>query len=273
MSAQMTARVLKGVVGALAIAALAIPTAVAKGGPPEGHGPGSVETTANNLSVPAMFVGSYPYALTCDGEVTAPTGEPLSGYSVPGEYFVQGEHVWQAACGTAASAAAVVEWGDNLGGDAKLKVGSPIRVEVGLLADAEAMTVPSLGGYTVIKLEPNMLDRESPYGTAAPAVLEDPFDEVRVWTQGATLKIWNEDAGVLAYDGAAGAEINATGRVVYGYNLRVGLPGVWTIQYFFPGVTVTGSDIGDSEVTESGTYVTMHITAVTGGGKGGGKNH
>ena len=55
------------------------------------------------------------------------------------------------------------EWGDNLSGDAKLKVGSPIRVELGLFD----YTGAPMQGYTVVKLEPAALDRESAYGTLA----------------------------------------------------------------------------------------------------------
>ncbi len=43
---------------------------------------------------------------------------------------------------------------------------------------------------------------------------------------------------------AATAEINATGRVVYGYNLRVTAAGVYTITFTFPNVTISGADAG-----------------------------
>ena len=63
-------------------------------------------------------------------------------------------------------ATGTAEWGDNLSGDAKLKVGSPIRVELGLFDDTGACRCRATPS---IKLEPSKLDRESAYGTLATA--------------------------------------------------------------------------------------------------------
>ncbi len=137
------------VIGAVTLAALmAVPgAALAKGGPPAGAGGGKAgggggggggETTlTNNLSVPAIFVGTNPFGLASCVEVI-PTGVPATGFEVAGYYFVQGIHKWQAECLNAATATAAAEWGDNLTGTAKLSVGSPIRVEVGLDAVTRA---------------------------------------------------------------------------------------------------------------------------------------
>jgi hypothetical protein len=73
---------------------------------------------------------------------------------------VQGLNKWQAQCYTATAATVSAAWGDNLTGDAKLSVGSPIRVELGLF-DAE-LSVPLLEGYTVVKLDPNALHEQPP---------------------------------------------------------------------------------------------------------------
>ena len=275
MDALMGTRVLRGVVAVLALGALVVPSAAAKGpggGGGGGAGGGGGETTANNFSVPALFVGTNPYGLTCDGNAIEPTGEPSTGFFVLGYYYVQGINTWQAGCLEGLPAAtATAAWGDNLGGDAKLKVGSPIRVEVGLLADTA--TSDPLTGWTVVKLDPNMLDRLSPYGTKAVGDLtsgfvsepQTPYSETRVWAQGATLTVTKVGASTPVVNGPATAEIHATGRVVYGYNLRVSETGDYLIQYTFPNVTITGSDIG----TYDGSTVTLPITVGAGGGTGG----
>ncbi len=80
-----------------------------------------------------------------------------------GYYYVQGVHSWQAGCiENQPSATVTAAWGDNLTGDASLKAGSPIRVEMGLDAGPVGLT-----GFTVVKLEPLELDRLSAYGTKA----------------------------------------------------------------------------------------------------------
>jgi hypothetical protein len=281
MSARMTARVLKGVVGALAVAALMVPGAAAKGpGGGGGHGGGgggggTGEVAPNSLSVPAVFVGgTNPFGLTCDGSFAAPTGDPWTGYTLPGYYYVQGVNSWQATCGYAESATVTAEWGDNLGGDARLKVGSPIRVEVGLFDT----TPNTYTGWVVQKLEPAQLDRVSPYGTLATATDTGfvsnpvtPFDETRVWALGATLSIVATDTGVPVYVGPATAEINSTGRIVYGYNLRVPAAGDYTITFTFPNVTIESTDLG--AIGPTADTVSFTVTVTPGGGKGGGKNH
>jgi len=315
MNARMTARVLKGVVVGLAVAALAVPAAATPPegkGPPDGKGPGGgeVDTTTHSLSVPAVFVGDNPYNLTCDGSSTPPDGEPVTGlegedFTVEtegtGYFYVQGVNVWQASCldgdPVTEPVSVTAEWGDNLGGDAKLKIGSPIRVEVGLIEviDDAAAETRGFTGYTVIKLEPEQLDRVSAYGTEAvgdpengfAAVPVTPFKsvvdpeaeettyryETRVWDADAMMQIFPLDesgmpGAAIVTEVPAGAEINATGRIVYGYNLRVTEAGHYRIVYTFRNVTVTGTD--GTGYTQDST--TMDIEVVPGGGQGGGKN-
>lgn len=272
MNARMSARLRRGIVAAVAMSALVVPTAVAAGRGGGGSGGGGVvETASNSLSVPAVFVGTNPFSLTCDGTSAAPSGDPSTGFELPGYFYVQGVNTWQAGCVEGYDAAtARAEWGDNLSGDAKLKVGSPIRVEVGLLAD---QAVPEMTGWSVVKLNESQLDRVSPYGTEATPTDTGyvsqpvtPYPETRVWAKDATLTIWKVGAEETpVYSGTAGAEINATGRVVYGYNLRVSSAGDYVIRYTFPGVTISGSDAG----TYEGGTVTLPITVSPGGGGGG----
>lgn len=270
-------RALLGVVSAATVAALTIPGAAMAKGPGSGGKPGG-EEASNNLSVPAVFVaGGVPTGLICDG-VTNPlpeaSGDPLTGFEVDGYYYVQGVHKWQAQCMTALTAKATAEWGDNLAGDAKLKVGSPIRVEVGLIAtEADGLAIPVMTGWDVIKLEPSKLDRESKYGTLA--TLDESVEPAKWMSTPKDLtaftRVKDNDAkltitGTTVQDQPILPEINATGRVVYGYNLRVDSVGTYDITFTFPNVTITGADVGTYDTNS----VTLTIT-VGGGGGGGGR--
>jgi hypothetical protein len=293
MSTQMR-RVLLGVLGAATVAALTIPGAAFAKGP----GGGGETTLSNNLSVPAVFVGSNGYSLTCDGTSIAPEDSstsavaPLTGYYIdPDAYFyVQGTHKWQAACRQGfTTATATAAWGDNLAGDAKLKVGSPIRVELGLFADTTAMELDDMTGWVVAKLD-DTLDRLSAYGTLATGTTDgfvsspatpfiDPVTEsaeVRVWAPG-TLDVRSDGSSLAGFPKAAAAEINATGRVVFGYNLRVTAAGDYDLVFTFPDVDITDVDAGfvTYELDSGGGplpyghTVTLPITVIGGGGSGG----
>jgi hypothetical protein len=259
------------------VLAMALPLgALAKGRP-------TTEAT-NNMSVPTiMLAGGSFTGVTCGSETPStlvpPTGTPLAGYPISplDYYYVQGVHTWQGQCyATTAVVDVTAEWGDNLSGDAKLKTGSPIRVELGLFNSTGA----SMDGYTVIKLDPSALDREAPYGTlAASGELNAPatvtsFTKVRVFDNAVTFSIQNVASGayVVQQGTKASAEINSTGNVVYGYNLRVSVAGDYVITYVAPSVNVTGVDAG-TFTTDDPTLpdtVSLLIT-VTGGGGGGGK--
>jgi hypothetical protein len=236
------------------------------GGQGGGGGPGEepAEETANNLSVPALFVGPNPFGLTCNGTAVDPTGTPLSSYPLDPTafYYVQGIHTWQAGCVENLSAAsAAAEWGDNLTGEARKTVGKPIRVEMGLNAGNQGLT-----GYDVVKLEPDELDHVADYGMLADlSGKQAPYPETRVWDSGAHLKITNVATGAVVVDEAAKAEINSTGRVVYGYNLRVTSAGTYRIEFTAPNVSITSADGG----TVVGNTVTLDIVVQPGGGGGG----
>jgi hypothetical protein len=263
-----------GLVGAATIAMLTVSGPAMGKGPGGGGKPPTGEESAKNLSVPALFVGApNPYGLDCAGEAILPTGTPSTGYPVPGYYYVQGKNTWQAECRDNLAAATVVAaWGDNLTGSAKKSVGSPIRVEVGLTTEASEL---ALTGWDVIKLDDGLADRVAPYGTLALAdgvggfasVPKSPYPETRVWTAQAMLSITNTGTGAVVYAGPAGAEINSTGRVVFGYNLRVPTPGTYAIEYTFPRVSITSAAPG----TVSGQTVRLEITVPSGGGGGGGR--
>jgi len=240
------------------------------GGGGGGHEPGGT----NNLSVPMIMIGGSFTGVTCPGILVFPSGTPLTGYELnpAAYYYVQGEYTWQAECNTATSATATAEWGDNLAGDAKLKAGKPIRVELGLFDDTDL----AMDGFDVVKLEPSKLDRESAYGTLATqngtwhATSTDTLP-VRVFDAGVTFSVKNLATGgyVVPLGSNPTAEINAKGAVVYGYNLRVGTPGEYEITFLIPSVTITGVDVGNFTSLENLPDIVSLVITVTGGGGGG----
>ncbi|MGW8319040.1 MAG: hypothetical protein ACWGPS_07300 [Candidatus Promineifilaceae bacterium] len=261
-----------------------ISVAVAKGpggggGPPDNPGGGGHEPGGtNNLSVPTIMIGGGFTGVTCPGGLVSPSGTPLNGYEIDpaAYYFVQGVHAWQAECTTATSTTATAEWGDNLAGDAKLQVGKPLRVELGLFDD----TGLQMQGFSVDKLEPSKLDRESAYGTLATSddggttwYATAATLPVRVFDSGVTFSVKNVATGEYAVPLGSNptAEINATGKVVYGYNLRVSAAGEYEITFVIPSVDITGVDVGTYTTDPAAPdTVTLVINVIAGGGGGGG---
>jgi len=250
-------------------------------GPPTGKGPGGGETSlGNNLSVPTIIVSGGLTNVTCladsPGALVTPWGSPYTGYPIDpaAYYYVQGLNTWQAQCYTATSAKASAAWGDNLNGDAALKTRSPIRVELALFnSDTGAQ---DMDGYTVVKLDPSALDRESAYGILATGSVVDGFSadpttftatEQLVYDSAVTFSIYYEDGGsyVVPEGTRATAEINATGKVVYGYNLRVNNVGAYTITFNIPNVTITGKDLGT--FTDHTVTLTIDVSGNSGKGK------
>jgi len=261
--------------------------AFAKGKPPTPD-----ETAAQNLSVPTIMIGGAVGGLLC-GTPDLPSAlvpaaappDPLTGYETPGYFWVQKVHTWQAQCFNDVEASVFGAWGDNLEGDAKLKVGSPIRVEIVLQNLTEYPLLPTLQGYTVIKLEPSKLDRESAYGHSAGSPDVEPFPtdfpvdfasaSWLVHDAGITFSVLNLDTGTYAVQPGTSptAEINATGKVVYGYNLRVGVAGPYRIQFTSSQlVTFTGQDAPNGgQIDANNVYIDINVTTGGGGGGGGGK--
>jgi hypothetical protein len=305
----MTAKNLKHTIWLILAASLAVSGGVfAKGPGSGGSGGGNKPPTevGNSLSVPAIMAGGRgTFALVCNTEAWTNLAEPSKApvyYPAAcaethdgevcvdeGYYFVQRDAAWQAPCFVSESAPVDVlgRWGDNLAGDAMLKVGSPIRVELVLLDGADV--AEGRQGYFVIKLEPAELDRLSHYGHLAnedlsdhPYVVGDPVPggtfAAIVYDPTAHLTIQRMEGenpvGPAAYDGAAGGEINATGKIVYGYNLRVSVPGTYRITYSFTNVNFASNDedvaVCDAGVCEGATAY-LDIEVVGGGGGGGGK--
>jgi len=290
----MTSKTLKSAIW-LTLAAGAL--TLAAGGTAFGKGPGSggggggggppTSEASQNLSVPAILVGSLGTLVCGASDLTPsvlvpPTGTPLTGYEVPGYYWVQKVHTWQAQCFNAAVGTVSVfgGWGDNLTGDASLKTGSPIRVELVLTNTTDfSATTPIMQGYNVIKLEPSKLDRESAYGHLA-AYNEQTlsYDDIPVDVGQASWVVHDKFMMLSVEHVASGTfpvplqalapEINATGKIVYGYNLRVAAAGTYRIRYYAPSVTFTGVDAGTFD--DNNAY--LDIVVGGGGGGGGGGN-
>lgn len=228
----------------------------------------AAEETGNNLSVPAIFVPGVGVGTPiCTAEDNTDLPDPLEVSSLYPGYWIQGEATWQADCTTADAATAGLEWGDNLT-SAPLKAGTPIRTEVGLLAPTTAHTMT---GFEVEKLTPEELDRYATYGTDDGSGIAN-YPEVRVWNAGAQLSIVSSN-GLEVYDGEYTAEINSTGRVVYGYNWQKPLSGDYTITFYVPDVTLASTDAGtlvDSDGDGAYDSVELDVTVGMKGGGGGG---
>lgn len=264
---------------------LLAPVVAGGGGGGGGGKPGSDAT--QNLSVPAILVGSLGTLVCGQSDVVPsslvpPTGTPLTGYELPGYYWVQKMHTWQAQCFNATEASVFGAWGDNLTGDAKLKTGSPIRVELVLtnMADFSSTglnTIPTgtLQGYNVMKLQPSTLDRLSAYGHVAiintdTGLWDDVPNDVAqsswvVHDAGMQMSVQNVASGeyVVPLQPIA-PEINATGKIVYGYNLRVSAAGKYLIRFnSTPTVKFIGVDAGTFDANNA--Y--LEIVVNSGGGK------
>ena len=208
-------------------------------------------------------------------QLVPPSGTPENLFPInpSAYYYVQGVHKWQAQCATVTKGTDIRvlgEWGDNLTGDAKLKAGSPIRVEL-LMFDESAQ----YQGYTVVKLEPATLDRLSAYGTLATSDNSGGFyatpELMRsvVHDSDAQMTIRNASGVVVASESPIAPEINATGKIVYGYNLRVPTAGTYTIEFTMPNVIFEGVDAGT--FTTNTATLTINVIGGGGGGGGGGK--
>lgn len=291
MNTRKSSRMLIGLVGAATAAALVMPGAAfaAKGGGGGGGSGGKPTSEASqNLSVPAILVGPLG-TLACGTSAAAPsplvppppTGTPLTGYEVPGYYWVQKVHTWQAQCFNAETASVLGSWGDNLAGDAKLSTGSPIRVEIVLTNSADFGGL-TMQGYNVIKLQPTLADRLSAYGHLAVGNELDGWTAVPgdvseaswvVHDAGMQISVQNLDTGVFAVPlQPIAPEINATGKIVYGYNLRVTAAGTYQIRFAStPAVTFTGTDVANLANDANNAYLDIEVTAKASGGGGGGR--
>jgi hypothetical protein len=254
--------------------ALAAPPPGKGGGKPGGGG----ETTlGNNLSVPTIFVpsagapGVPVLRVSCPGGVQLPTGTPVA--IADGLYFLQKTtSTWTAQCSNAGGPTVDVEadWGDNLTGGGRLSAGKPIRIEMLLHSKAAIYA----DGFTVLKLT-DELDRLATYGTDG---VPRPTSFI-VFDSGAKLRI-DKCSGPAdtvcssgsVYNGDISAEINSTGKVVYGFNWGVGTtsapqPGTYKITWIANNTRVTS--VADGQICTDGSCAYVIVTLGSKGGGGG----
>jgi hypothetical protein len=101
-------------------------------------------------------------------------------------------------------------------------------------------------------------------GTPFGAIVHDPDASLNI-------QLLNGDVPAAVppeYDGPAKGEVNATGKIVYGYNLRVKAAGKYRITYTMPNVSLSECNAATAYCVGNTTY--LDIT-VAGGGGGGGK--
>ncbi len=220
------------------------------------------EEGGNNLSVPTLYIGSVGVgAPTCtaDDDYEAPSGDQgvmVDGVLEHATYWVQGVALWQADCDIVAAGQLVTpKWGDNLTG-APLKVNTPVRIELGLMGIAPATLNTS--SYNVVKLDADLEDRYSHYGTLGD-FLATP--EVRVWAGDATYRIVSSSGTVVVPEQSMSAEINATGRVVYGELFTFTTGGTYTVTFESDSV-----NFGSLTAPDHDTAIELVVSSTSGGG-------
>lgn len=276
------------------------------GGGGGGGNPPPEETAGNNLSMPTKFVpGNSPDQpsprITCPVVLTAPSGTPTSldpppitdndGNTVDlpqADYFLQKtDSTWSGDCvyDSATTVTATTKWGDNLVGDGQLSARKPIRVEMSL---TENNGTEDHQGYKVWKLTDEE-DRFATYGTrgATDLLTGLPYMVFDSGAQFSIDKCTNSSAAgcdvwtPLINKGPMSAEINSTGKVVWGYNWGVSTKGVkqtpdaGTYRLRFYANTTTITQNADAKATmcvtdpseDNCSEVIVTLTAGGGGGK------
>ena len=236
---------------------------------------GGEEVYGNNLSVPAIFAGAttgMPALRTaCENGAKNPGGDgSATSDTFPGYWLQKTAATWTADCAYVPSGPVDVlaDWGDNLTNENAPSAGRPIRVEVALL------TTPTdpMKGYLVEKLQPDLEDRASAYGTKGTELSTVTGTPARVWDGSASLKI-QRAGSTPVYDGPMSAEINSTGGIVFGYNWGIKgappTPGTYTITFSVNGehANITGSPDAAAVVDSPAS---THLTVTLGSGVGGG---
>ena len=228
-------------VPALAIAlvlALALPIGVAAKGRPvpesleqpvRAHGPGRRwQLHGRDVRHPAAPIDAGLPDGPSRGPATRSTPAP-TGMS-------RSVHKWQAQCYVDSTTSAAAAWGDNLTGDAKLRVGKPIRRGAGArdrhkprrTAGFRGGEAGAVEARSRVRLRDPSRRRSKDHGprsrTASPrcgsTTVSASFSVRRVAT----------GAYVVPEGTPAKGEINATGRVVYGYQLKVTAKGQYEIS-------------------------------------------
>lgn len=220
---------------------------------------------SNNLSVPTLYVGSVGVgtpACTAANDLAVPTGAKGVDTNNDGiaddhlDYWVQGLAAWQADCEVASVGQLVTpKWGDNLTG-APLKVGTPVRIELGLMGTATSTL--DTHTFNVVKLDADVEDRLSHYGTQGDYLT---VPEVRVWAGDATYTIVSSSGTTVVPEQEMSAEINATGRVVYGEQYTFDTGGTYVVTFESSSV-----NFGTTAAPDHDTTIELAVSSTSGGG-------
>jgi hypothetical protein len=214
-----------------------------------------------------------------DGNVT---NLPLANY-----YLQKTDSTWSGECigANVNTVTVTTKWGDNLVGDGQLSARKPIRVEMGLTENNGTLNHQ---GYKVWKLTDEE-DRVATYGTRGGPddLLTDlPYMVFDSGAQFSIDKCTNSSAAgcdvwtPLIVKGPMSAEINSTGKVVWGYNWGVSTKGVkqtpdagtYRLRFYANYTTITANT--DAKATMCDTVPTAEncsevIVTLTAGGGGG----
>ena len=272
------------------------------GGPPTGGGD---ETAGNNLSVPVIFAEGYGVT----GLAVTPENLLSTGLRTPGTatyatlpdyladaasptvtlptgatgYCQQSGHTWMAQWSSGATPA-VADWGDNLTSQ-QYTANSIIRIEMGLLAPT-VMTGYNMYLYSGTRrtemqctdLTENAALQPTVYSVAPRLRIYKVNGKGAEPTAPALVDLAVDDAFGQDGPGFYRAEINVSGKVVYGYNwyLRqldlADKKGWYLISFSLetadidgvavpPGVTLTGVSDASAELTSpSETRIWVQVT-------------
>ena len=258
---------------------------------------GQEEVATNNLSVPVIW--SDGKTMTLPGVYGAPVfgGTPITIDGV--KYYENGDpaNQWQAQTLTSTPATPVdvsfVDWGDNLESRA-WSTKAQIRVETtlrqNLTSPMTGFTMKSLGGvdkdeiwgtdtktYDASLANPGALVYSGAARLTIQQLTKPAADAKLTWNPSTDL--WEGDALAPTFNSGAwadyGAEINASGGIVYGYNWKPTVGGYYRITFSLEsdnavsGVTLnthfdTTQIFASAEETETVTKVKGGTTA--GGG-------
>ena len=285
------------------------------GGGPPGPGGGD-ETMGNNLSVPVIFAEGYGVTgllatvddLGSTGLRTPATGTyaTLPDYTIDAGsptvtlsngatgYCQQTGHTWMAQWASTPTPA-VADWGDNLVSQ-QFTSSSIVRVEVGLLAPT-TMTGFNMYAYSGTR-RTELQCTDLTENTALQPTVYSVAPRLRIYkVNGKGAPPMDPPVVDLAVDDAFGkdgpgyyrAEINVSGKVVYGYNWYLNQLNLtdkkgWYLVSFSletadiggvavpPGVTLTGVADASAELTSpSETRIWVQVTdSRMKGGRGGG---
>jgi hypothetical protein len=265
------------------------------------------ETAGNNLSFPVIW--GEAAQLSLQGNPALPVFDGGS-YMIDGvPWYVQKDpdNLWQAETTSAGAVLPVtyVDWGDNLESQ-DWRSTSKVRVETVLFKALADFTLKTMTGYTMQWLDGSGTTEiwgtnGVTYGSSMATIYSEHarLTIQRIDKASASALIWNADTGqweglgVLSTDfnggcwegvdgpGGYSAEINVSGKAIYGYNWDVrttsnAIAGTYRITFSLDATRPDGNLFTTIDAstqvmtTATTTEATLLAAKGSGGGKGGG---